>query len=117
MKYFSILGFLSVFLGIVIITNLLIPTIKYILGIDFIRGVDRSFGGGVGMTKGIIFSSILLIVFTAFLPKDTSIISDSQLSRHLTPFSEKLIFATPKEMEHEFFEKIESYKKAWKNHK
>jgi uncharacterized membrane protein required for colicin V production len=90
--------------------------IKYILGIDFIRGVDRSFGGGVGMTKGVIFSSILLIVFTAFLPKDTSIISDSQLSRHLIPFSEKLIFATPKEMEHEFFEKIESYKKTWENH-
>jgi membrane protein required for colicin V production len=101
--YLRILGFLSIFLGIVIIINVLIPAIKYILGLEFIRGVDRSFGGGVGMTKGIIVSSTLLIIFTAFLPKGTSIISDSQLSRYLTPFSEKLVLVAQKKMKHEFF--------------
>lgn len=111
--YLRMLGFLSVFIGIVIIINVLIPTIKYILGLDFIQGVDRSLGGGVGITKGIILSSILLIIFTTFLPAGTSLISDSQLSRHLTPFSEKLVLIAPQKMRHEFFDKIESYKKAW----
>lgn len=115
--YFRMLGFLILFLGIVIITNVFIPKIKYILGIDFIRGVDRSFGGGVGITKGIIVSSIFLISFIAFLPEDATIISNSHFSRHLTPFSEKLVFVAPKEMRHVFFDKIESYKKAWNNPK
>ena len=115
--YFRILGFLSVFFGIVIITNVLIPTIKYMLGIDFIRGVDRSFGGGVGITKGFLVSCMMLIIFTAFLPKGTSIIADSRISRHLTRISEKIILMSPKEMKHEFTEKIEVYKKTWKNHK
>lgn len=113
--YLRIIGFLSVFLGIVIITNMLIPTIKYILGLDFIRSVDKSFGGGVGITKGILVSCIMLIIFTAFLPKGTSIIADSRLSRHLTPLFEKLVWVTPQEMQHDFFEKIEGYKKAWKD--
>ena len=36
--YFRILGFLIVFLGIVIITNVLMPMIKYMVGLDFIWG-------------------------------------------------------------------------------
>lgn len=113
--YLRIIGFLSVFLGIVIITNMLIPTIKYILGLDFIRSVDKSFGGGIGITKGFLVSCITLIIFTTFLPKGTSIIAESKLSRHLTPLFEKLVWVAPTEMQHDFFEKMEGYKKAWKN--
>jgi membrane protein required for colicin V production len=113
--YLRMVGFLSVLLGIVIITNMLIPTIKYMLGLDFIRSVDKSFGGGVGITKGFLVSCITLIIFTTFLPKNTSIIAESKLSRHLTPLFEKLVWVAPKEMQHDFFEKMEGYKKAWKN--
>ncbi|MGD8765502.1 MAG: CvpA family protein [Desulfobacteraceae bacterium] len=115
--YLRILGFLSVFFGIVIIINVLIPTIKYMLGIEFIRVVDRSFGGGIGIIKGLLVSCMMLITFTAFLPKGTSIIADSRISRHLTRISEKIILMSPKEMKHEFTDKIEVYKKTWKNHK
>jgi membrane protein required for colicin V production len=113
--YLRMVGFLSVFLGIVIITNILIPTIKYMLGLDFIWSVDKSFGGSLGITKGFLVSCIALIIFTAFLPKGSSIIAESKLSRHMTPLFEKLVLLTPKEMQHDFFEKIEGYKKAWKN--
>ena len=115
--YLRILGFLSILLGIVIIINVLIPAIKYLLGLEFMRAVDGSFGGGVGMTKGIIVSSTLLIIFTAFLPKGASIISDSQLSRYLAPFSEKLVLVVRKEMKHDFFINLEIYRKEWRNHK
>ena len=115
--FLRLLGFFSIFLAIVIVFNVLIPAIKYVLGLEFIRAVDRSFGGGFGVTKGIIVSSTLLIIFTAFLPKGASIISDSQFSRYLTPFSEKLASVVRKEMKHEYFEKIENYKRDWRNHK
>ena len=112
-----IIGFLSVFLSIVIITHILIPTINYILALNFTRIIDRSLGGGVGISKGFLVSCIMLIIFSAFLPKDTPIIADSRISCHLTRISEKIILVSPKKMKHEFTEKIEAYKKKWKNHK
>ena len=115
--YARITGFLIVFLGIVIITNALIVMIRYLLGIDFMRGVDRSFGGGIGIIKGFIVCCILLILFTAFLPKGTPYIAESTISPYLTRTSEKIISVSPLTMKHEFSEKMKDYKKTWKNFK
>jgi membrane protein required for colicin V production len=112
--YLRILGFLIVFLGIVIITNVLMPMIKYMVGLDFIWGVDRSFGGGIGIIKGLFVCCMMLIIFTAFLPKGTSYIAESTISRYLLQASEKIIIVSPRQMKHEFTEKIEIYKKTWK---
>ena len=115
--YIRTLGFFTVFLGIVFITNVLIPPIKSILGIDFIRGVDRSLGAGVGITKGILVCCIMLIVFSVFFPKDASFIADSKISSNLIRISEKIILVSPHEMKNEFAKKIEVYKQAWTNSK
>lgn len=113
--YLRISGFLIVFLGIVVITNVLIPVIKYVIGLDFISGVDRSFGGGIGIIKGLFVCCMMLIIFTAFLPKGTPYIADSKISRYLAQASERIILVTPKEMKNKFTEKIEVYQKTWKN--
>jgi membrane protein required for colicin V production len=112
--YFRITGFLSVFLGIVLITNVLMPVIRYVIGLDFISGVDRSFGGGIGIIKGLFVCCMMLIIFTAFLPKGTPYIAESTISRYLLQASEKIIIVSPREMKHEFSEKMEVYKKTWK---
>ena len=112
--YLRILGFLIVFLGIVIITNVLMPLIKDVVGLDFIWGVDRSFGGGIGIIKGLLVCCMMLIIFTAFLPRGTSYIAESTISRYLLQASEKIIIVSPRQMKHEFTEKIEAYKKTWK---
>jgi membrane protein required for colicin V production len=112
--YLSIIGFLIIFLGLVIITNVLIPVIKYVIGLDFITGVDRSFGGGIGIIKGLFVCCMMLIIFTAFLPKGTSYIAESTISRYLLQASEKIILVSPRQMKHDFNEKIEVYKKTWK---
>jgi membrane protein required for colicin V production len=111
--YFRTLGFFTVLLGIVIITNVLIPPIKSILGIDFIRGVDISIGAGVGIIKGLIVSCIMLIVFSVFFPRGASFIADSRFSINLIRISEKIILVSPHEMKNEFTEKIDFYKKTW----
>jgi membrane protein required for colicin V production len=115
--YARILGFLIVFLATIITANVLIPIVKYIVGLEFIRGVDRSFGGGIGIIKGLFVCCMMLIIFTAFLPKDTAYIAESKISRYLIRASEKIVSVSPRAMEHEFTEKIEVYKKTWKNYK
>jgi membrane protein required for colicin V production len=87
--------------------------IKYVIGLDFISGVDRSFGGGIGIIKGVFVCCMMLIIFTAFLPKGTAYIAESTFSRYLIQASEKIILVSPREMKHEFSEKIEVYKKTW----
>jgi membrane protein required for colicin V production len=111
--YFRIMGFLIVFLGIVIITNVLMPMIKYMVGLDFIWGVDRSFGGGIGIIKGLFVCCMMLIIFAAFLPKGTSYIAESKISPYLIRASAKIIIVSPREMQHEYTKKIEGYKKKW----
>ena len=111
--YARILGFLIVFLAIIIIANVLIPIVKYVLGLDFIRGVDRSFGGGIGIIKGLFVCCMMLIIFTAFLPKGTAYIAESKISCYLIRASEKIVSVSPMKMDHEFTEKIEAYKKTW----
>jgi len=103
--YIRILSFFSIFFVIVCIFNLLIPVINYILGLDFVKSVDRSFGGAIGMVKGFIISCILLIACTAFFPRGTSIISESQLLKPLSPLTEKFLLLVHKDMKHEFLEK------------
>jgi membrane protein required for colicin V production len=112
--YLKISSFLIVFLGIVVITNVLIPVIKYVIGLDFLTGVDRSFGGGIGIIKGLFVCCMMLIIFTAFLPQGTSYIAESTISRYLLQASEKIIIVSPRQMKREFTEKIEVYKKTWK---
>jgi membrane protein required for colicin V production len=115
--YARILGFLIVFLAIVIIANALIPMIKYLVGLDFIRGVDRSLGGGFGIIKGLFVCCTILIIFTVCLPRGTAYIAESKISRYLIRASEKIISVSPREMEHEFTNKVEAYKKTWNYHK
>jgi membrane protein required for colicin V production len=104
--YLRILGFFSIFLGIVFIFNVMIPVIKYLLGLDFMRAVDLSLGAGIGMIKAIVVSCILLIIFTTLLPNGTSMVSDSRLLQPLASLSEKLVLLGDKEVKHEFLEKI-----------
>lgn len=50
--YSMALGFFSVFLGIAILIKVLIPAIKYILGLEFISGVDTKRHSFISKIRG-----------------------------------------------------------------
>ncbi|MDH4205388.1 MAG: CvpA family protein [Desulfobacteraceae bacterium] len=113
----KLLSFLSIFFGFIITISILGGIIKSLLKIDLLRSVDRTFGAGVGIVKGVLIVSVLLLALTAFLPEDESIIKNSLFSSHFTLVSEKMARIVSKDMKHGFLEKIGAYKKAWKNEK
>jgi membrane protein required for colicin V production len=88
--------------------------IKYLLNITFLGWVDRICGAGFGIMKGILIVSVLLIIFTAFLPKKTPMIKDSLLAPHVTLISEKMVKVVSKDMKREFTVKLDELKKIWK---
>ena len=113
----KIWSFLSIFIGFLIAISILGRIVNSLFKIDILSSVDRTFGAGVGIIKGVLIVSVLLLTLTAFLPKEVSIIKDSLLSSHLTLISEKMARIVSKDMRHGFLAKIGAYKKAWKNKK
>lgn len=111
--YLNVLSFLLVFICVFLAISILGIIIKYILKIVFLGWVDRIFGAIFGILKGILISSVLLIVFVAFLSGSINIIKSSRTSPHLVIFSDKMIMVTPKSIKNEYHIKIKDIKKAW----
>ncbi len=112
-NYVNILSFLLVFICVFLIISILGIIIKYILKIVFLGWVDRVFGAVFGILKGILIASVLLIVFTAFLPDSSDIIKTSKTSHYLAGISNKMIKVTPKDLKHEYQKKIKDIEKVW----
>jgi len=112
--YLNILGFLIIFFGVFIIISVLGVIIKYLLNIVFLGWVDRICGAGFGTIKGILIVSVLLIVFTSFLPKGSPVIKNSLLSPHVTLVAENMAKIVSKDMKRQFAANIQALKNAWK---
>lgn len=113
----KLLSFLSIFFGFIVVVTILGGIIKSLLKIDLLSSVDRTFGGGVGIIKGVLIVSVLLLALTAFLPKDVPTVKESLLSSHFILVSQRMARIVSKDMRHEFSDKIKLYKKAWKREK
>lgn len=114
LSYLNILSFLIIFCGVLIIVGVLGVIIKYLLNIAFLGWIDRIGGVIFGVLKGILIVSILFITLTAFLPKGTAFIKNSELAPHLSWISEKMANVISKEMKQDFNAKLGELKKAWK---
>jgi len=66
-----------------------------------------------GIAKGVLIASVLLMIFTAFLPKGTPLIKDSHLAPHVSKISEIMAQLVSKDMKLEFSTKIVELKKNW----
>lgn len=113
-SYLNILSFLIIFCGVFIIISIIGVIIKYLLNIAFLGWVDHICGAVFSTIKGILIVSMLLMILTAFLPKNTPLIKNSLLSPIISSVSEKMSKVVSKDMKREFVAKIEEYKKAWK---
>jgi membrane protein required for colicin V production len=116
LAYNRLIGFLVIFIGIFLIISILGVIIKYLMSIAFLGWTDRISGGIFGLVKGLLIGSVLFIVFTTFLPKNTSFVKDSVVAPYLSHVSTQIAKIGNKDMKQEFAEKIEDLKKAWKKH-
>ncbi|ACN16641.1 putative colicin V production protein-like protein [Desulforapulum autotrophicum HRM2] len=115
--YRKIISFFVLFCGILIAVNLVAALIRYLLNIVFLGWVDRLCGLVFGAAKGLLIVSILLIVVTILLPRNTAFVSESRLCPHVVMVSEVLSVFVPQEMQHQLHLKIEGIKKSWEKQK
>jgi membrane protein required for colicin V production len=114
-SHVTLLSFLTIFFGLLFTISILGVIVNDLLKIDFLTWVKRTLGAGIGIIKGVLLVSVLLLVFTAFLPKGAPIIKDSLFSSYITSLSEKIARIVSKEMRHKYVAKIGAYKKSWEN--
>lgn len=113
-NYQLIIGFLIIFCGVLIVVAGLAMIIKYLLKIAFMGWADRVGGVVFGLVKGVLIVSILFLMLTAFLPKDTELMKNSILAPHISWVSERLAKVVSKEMKANFTSRLKDLKKAWK---
>jgi membrane protein required for colicin V production len=110
----NILSFLLIFCIVFLGISMLGVVIKYVLNIAFLGWFDRICGTGFGLLKGILLVSVLLIIFTTFLPNNAPFVKDSVLAPRISLVSEKMAKVVSRDMKQQFAEKIEELKKSWK---
>ena len=114
-SHVNLWSFLSIFFGFFFAISILGVVVNYLLKIDFLNWVKRTFGAVIGVIQGVLFVSVLLLTLTAFLPKGTPIIKNSLFSSYVTLVSGKLARIVSIEMRHKYVAKIREYKRSWEN--
>ena len=113
--YLNIASFLVLFCSIFILISLLGRLITYLWKIAFLGWFDRFCGILFGGIKGFLIISVLLVTFTAFLPRGSPIIKNSITAPYISLVSEELSRFVPKEMKKKFKQNIKGLKKAWES--
>ena len=110
----NIISFLLIFCTVFLLISIVGVVIKYVLNIAFLGWFDRLCGCGFGLVKGVLIVSVLLIIFTAFLPSGAPLVKNSVLAPTFSLVSEKMAKVVSKDMKQQFTEKIEELKKSWR---
>jgi membrane protein required for colicin V production len=114
-NYLDTFSFMILFFGVFLFIAILGVIIKYLLNIAFLGWIDRFGGAILGSMKGVLIVSSLLVAFTAFLPKGSNFIKESQLAPYSTLLSGKMASLVSPEMKDKYAEKSKELKKIWKN--
>ena len=112
-NYVRIVVFFCLFCLIFFLIGLVGIIIRYLLRELFISWVDTTLGGGFGMVKGVLITSVLLIPLTAFLPNDDKLMKNSILAPHVTVVSKEMVRLVPDHLKEKFTQKIDELKSFW----
>jgi membrane protein required for colicin V production len=75
--------------------------------------VDSIGGGALGLFKGALLCSIIVLALTAFLPSKAEILTGSQLVPYVNTFNTMLSNALPKEMRDKFLIRSQELQQEW----
>ncbi len=109
----NIIAFFLIFCAILIVINLLSLLIRKILNLVFLGWVDRTFGLVFGAVKGVLIVSVIFIMVTSFLPKNSNFLTTSKFSPYIAQVSETLTVFVSKNSRKDFLKKLEELK-IWK---
>lgn len=103
----NLIAFFLLFVGILVAVNLLSILIQKLLKLVFLGWVDRTFGLVFGALKGVMIMSVLFIMITTFLPKNSNFLSKSQTSPYIAEVSKIMTVFVSKNSKRDFLKTLE----------
>jgi len=100
-------AFFLLFCAILIVVNLISVLIRKFLRLVFLGWVDRTFGLVFGAAKGILIVSVLFIMITTFLPKNSGVLTESKFSPHVAKVSKTMTLFVSKNTRKDFLKQLE----------
>jgi membrane protein required for colicin V production len=115
--YLNIASFLIIWVLVYVVVSTLARILKYFMNIAFLGWLDRIGGALLGAAKGLLLAVALIVVLTAFSPRNAIIVRDSIVARHLMVVSSALVQVTTREMRELFSSKAKELDKTWQKRK
>lgn len=110
----NLLSFFVLFCAVLILVSLISVLIHKLLKLVFLGWVDRTFGLIFGAAKGILVVSVLFVMITTFLPKNSNMLTASKLSPYVGDVSKTLTVFVSKNTRKDFLKQLEGIQKIWK---
>jgi membrane protein required for colicin V production len=105
------LGFLTLFLGTLLLGNLLSLLARILIKGSGIQWFDRVLGAVFGLVQGVLLDSILLLVMVAFAIKPATV-QQSALASYVTAGANVISLAMPDNLKAQFRLGFEKFKQA-----
>jgi membrane protein required for colicin V production len=112
--YLNIFSFLLLFTGVYVSVSLAGVVIKHLMNIAFLGWTDRVCGAFFGFLKGALIIAIMVLMLTAFLPKNAMILKRSVVTQYTMQFSSIFVNVVPGDMKKSFQAKMKALRKAWR---
>lgn len=110
----NLMAFFLLFCAILIAISFISLLISKVLKLVFLGWVDRTFGLAFGAAKGVLVVSVLFIMITSFLPKNSNILTGSKFSPYVADVSRAMIVFVSKNDRVNFLKQLEGIQKFWR---
>lgn len=108
----SLLGFLSIFLGCVLLGGLISWITNKLIKISNLEWFDRLLGAIFGLIRGWILGSVIFLVLTAF-PVKLESVQDAKFAPYLLAGARVLAVVMPSELKAKFLEGYRKVENIW----
>jgi membrane protein required for colicin V production len=79
-NFLPMISFAVIFIGVLVVCNLLGWSLKVIMKKAFFGWADRTLGAGLAISKGIVITYLVIVLLTFFVPSKTPLIAQSRLA-------------------------------------
>ncbi len=101
-KLNNILGFITIFILVSYLGSIIGSIGSNMIKSSKASPIDRFWGGMLGLVKGTLVISLLLLLLILFLPKSPQAIDNTKVARFFKPVSEQLAYLLPTGLKKKF---------------
>jgi membrane protein required for colicin V production len=104
-------AFLAIFLGVMIVAGVLGKIVRWLVKEAGLSIVDRFFGGVLGLVRGCLLVSIVLVSMTAFTPTSRWL-QQSSLAPYFLVIGRAAIWVAPAELRQRFYQGLDYVRRS-----